>query len=65
MTVLQTKNEPMVKYGANMNDRNMIAKLVAKGQNAEEISSALRIKLSCVESFIPEVDTEDEVDTGE
>lgn len=43
-----------MKTGANPTDQKLITYYAEQGGTAKQISNKLRIKLSCVESFMPE-----------
>jgi hypothetical protein len=43
-----------MKPGANFQDINRIRAMYAEGKSAEEISAALNIVLTCVESYAPQ-----------
>ena len=52
-----------MKSGANMQDRNEIARLAEKGVVAEEISIQLDIDQSVIEAFMPTAEAEISDDT--
>lgn len=42
------------KVGANNTDIRHIRRMAGEGANAQEIATALRLPLACVQSFMPE-----------